>query len=295
MVRRSGSLHLLVEVAGQLDLGPARQGGPPADQLPLARAKHVLAAGHNRAIDPDLRAHQVLPSGPGGVPGDGEQDRIEQDFELAPAVAVERVVGQEVQPAQVRAEAPPARFRQERDDALREKRLPVSGQFAAHHQRPEASVREHGRRIRIVEQSVIAGTEVRLHQHVERTLQIAQLAARRPGSLQLQAPELERQPQFSGARAALHPERVVERRRLRPRAATVAPVEVVADRARGQVHPTYPQPAGNDLSPEETCLAWIGLGLRDVADLSLVQLFRPDARRRARCAVPFGFLLRTNR
>lgn len=113
MVRRLGFLHLLLEITGQLDLSPTRQGGPPADQLPLTRAKHVLASGHNRTIDPELRTHQVLPLGPGCVPGDGEQDRIEQDFELAPAVVVERVVVQEVQPAQVRAEAPPARFRQE--------------------------------------------------------------------------------------------------------------------------------------------------------------------------------------
>jgi hypothetical protein len=78
-----------------------------------------------------------------------------------------------VQPAQLRAEAAPARFRKEGDDALREGSLPVPRQFAAHRQRPESPAREHGRGVRIIEQAAIAGTEVRLCQEVERALQIS--------------------------------------------------------------------------------------------------------------------------
>ena len=64
-------------------------------------------------------------------------------------------------------ESPLPTIREERQDLLGEKGLPVWREFTGNEQRSKAAVREQRGRVRVAEQGLIAGSEIRAREEIE--------------------------------------------------------------------------------------------------------------------------------
>src|SRR3990172_5863291 len=104
----------------------------------------------------------MLPLIPGGIPQNRHRGLIEQDFELAPCVAVNGTVGVEVNLAQGRSKASLPTLGKKRQNTSDEERLTIPRSSSGYEDRTKPDIREKYRSRRISHQLVIAGAQFRL-------------------------------------------------------------------------------------------------------------------------------------
>jgi len=171
LVGAFGCFDLLREIAGQFNFETAGEGGFPCDQLPLACVPAILPALYEGCVDLHLGSEQMLPSVPSGIPDLVENSRIDPELQASADVAVKGTVRIELTFAQWRMEPPPLPLWQKRNDPPCEKRLCVARQFAGNQQRAEPTIGEECRRVRILQQCVVAGPQSRVAKDVECALE----------------------------------------------------------------------------------------------------------------------------
>ena len=122
----------------------------------------------------------------------------EQDFELAPCVAVNGTVGVEVNLAQGRSKAPLPPLRKKRQNTSDEERLTIPRSVSGYKDRTKPAIREKHRSRRISRQLVITGAQFRLRQDVERSLHGKEAGFGGAFGAEFQFAKFEGEPQLSG-------------------------------------------------------------------------------------------------
>src|SRR5581483_8875853 len=219
----------------------------------------------------------MFPLVPSSVPGERQNDRVKDDLNLAPRVPVDSVIVQEVDAPQGSAEAALAMIGEKRQDAVGEKGLAIARQVAGDEDCAEAAVREQDRRFGITKQRIVAGTELGLHQDIERPFDITSLGELSAPDFQFEAAHLVGQTHIARGPGGRNSKEVVESRRLCPLAATVSPVEVVADRRGRKVHSPDAERAPDDFRTQKTFLTFVLPGLGHIADRRKVDLLLTKA------------------
>src|SRR6266853_1984645 len=143
--------------------------------MPLAATMAILSAFYKGRRDAKFRTDQVPPLVPGRVKRKRQRDRVQDYFGLSSAIAIDGIAIEELDFPERSPKAPLPAIREEREDLLGEKGLPVRRKFAHGEQRPKAAVREQRGRIGVEEQGLIAGSEIRVREEIEGALNGLQL------------------------------------------------------------------------------------------------------------------------
>src|SRR3990167_6319918 len=101
----------------------------------------VLSSFDKGSLDLHLRAQQMFPLIPGGVPQYRHGGLVEQDLQLAARVAVNGAVAVEVHLAQWRPEAPWPPLGKKRQDTNDEERLTIPRSVSGYKDRTKTAIR----------------------------------------------------------------------------------------------------------------------------------------------------------
>ena len=199
VVHLAGIRQDFLRITREGDLEATGQSRLPIDQMPLAVAKPVFPALDEGRLHAEFRADQVPPLVPRRVERERKRDRIQDHFCFAPAVTIDRVAIVELNFPEGSPKSPLPTIREERQDLPGEKGLTVRREFSGGKQRAEAAVREERGRLGIEEQSLIAGSEIRMREEIEGAFDGLDLIFGRSIGLKLEQPHLESQPEIHGS------------------------------------------------------------------------------------------------
>ena len=239
--------------------------------MPLAAAKPVFPALDESRLYTEFRADQVPPLVPGRVEGEGERDRIQDQFCFAAAVTIDRVAIVELNFPERRPKASLPAIWEERQDLSAEKGLTVRREFSGGKQSAEAAVGEKRRRIGIEKQGLIAGAKIGMREEIEGAFDGLDLIFRRSIGLKLEKPHFESQPEIRGSGCGHRAEQIVQSLLFATGAPAIAEIEVVANCLVGKVKMPDPQPAAYDFGTHEILVALVGLGLGHITDRDEVE------------------------
>src|SRR5215471_6467757 len=143
--------------------------------MPFFVADSILAGIHECRRNADLGSDQVLPLVPGRVPAERQERGIDVDLRFPAAVPVHRESVIKVDAAQGRSKASLCLVREIAEQLPDEKSVAIVGLIARYNTLSAAPVWEQRRRVRVAQQSVIAGPEFGMHQEIEGPLDRAQV------------------------------------------------------------------------------------------------------------------------
>src|SRR5215472_2368068 len=176
----------------------------------------------------------MLPLIPGRIPAEWQEGGIHIDLRLPAAVPVHRISVIKVDAAQGRSKASLRLVREIAKQLPDEKSLAIVGLLARYNTLAAAPVGEQRRRVRIAQQSVIAGPQFRVHQKIEGPLDRAQFFAQ-AGRRQFQAADPVAQAQIGKRGCGGSPKQVVQSCLSVFARASSKEVEVIPNGGTGQV------------------------------------------------------------
>ena len=260
-----------LRVTRECDLDATGQSRLPVDQMPLAAAKPVFPALDESRLYAEFRTDQVAPLVPRRVERERQRDRIQDQFCFAPAVTIDCVAIVELNLPEGSPKAPLPAIREERQDLPGEKGLTVRREFSGGKQSAEAAVGKERRRLRIEEQSLIAGAEIGVREEIEGAFDGLDLIFRCGVGLKLEEPHFESQSEIHRCRRRQYAQQIVQSLVFATVAPAIAEIEVVANGLIGKVEMPDPQTAAGDLGSHEILVALVGFGLGHITDWDEVE------------------------